>query len=300
MAASDDNDETPRDVEALLDAGEQLAGVEPRVFFVPHPESPNNTVPVILSDTRDGSLVHRRVELAAPILAELDRRQPGPRRREGFFRFAEVESFMDYLTIYGNPSTSLVYASPSRIVGVIDEHPPGADPDGIMPGGWRLHRAEFAPPASLEWTAWCSFDGKAMAQEAFADFVEARLEDVRSEANFPPPAELLTMARDLTVRTRGTFQRSIDVTTGAGVLISRVDNEPSASTIIPRAFVIGVPVYEMGEVYRVEARVRLNVNDSRASFTYTLHRRREIERDAFMGLRARIATAGFRVLAGAP
>lgn len=112
--------------------------------------------------------------------------------------------------------------------------------------------------------------------------------------------EMLKVARELHIRTKGTFQREVNPTTGDFILVNKNETE-TGSTVIPRAFALAIPVFEGGERYQVEARVRFQLTGSGPMFSFTMHRRAEIERDAFDGVRQIIAVGTERpVLAGTP
>jgi uncharacterized protein YfdQ (DUF2303 family) len=281
--------------EALLDAGEQLAGVEPRIAW----QGPDgNEIPVVLHEVANHEgTVAKTVAVAHDLLKAIDERAEHPRRRKGVHTLLELNSFIDYVNRYKNTETSIVYVDPMRFTAscVFDDHHAGPN---VSNADWRQHIATYACPRSPEWQIWCANDQKPLTQEAFADFIEARLEDLRKEHDYPAPLDMLTMARNLLVRTKGTFERSLDPTTGNGVLTNKTENE-TGSTVIPRAFVLGIPVFEGGAAYRVEARIRMQVADGRASFSYTMHRRKEIERDAFGDIRREIlAETKLPLLAG--
>lgn len=175
-------------------------------------------------------------------------------------------------------------------------HPEGAS----SKAAWRQHRAVYTCPRSPEWKAWSEQDGRPLAQEAFADFIEARLEDLKAGEGYPKPLDVLQMARHLVMHQKGTFKRKIDPTNGNGILINKVEND-AGSTVIPRAFQLAIPVFEGGTRYLIEARVRFAIAEGRPVFSYTLHRRKEIERDAFNKVRSKFqAATAVVVLAGTP
>jgi hypothetical protein len=92
------------------------------------------------------------------------------------------------------------------------------------------------------------------------------------------------MARNLQIHTKGRYERMVNPTTGAYSMICSQDMEKT-STEIPRAFLAALPVFEGGEVYRVEMRIRFQLVDAAPSFAFSMHRRAEIERDAFGAVR---------------
>jgi uncharacterized protein YfdQ (DUF2303 family) len=283
-------------IQSALEAGKRLAEVGSRFTMIEHPNEPDVKVPVATLDQGEGGV---RVAVLTDALAELDKRAAYPRRREGTFKLTELESFIAYINRYKDEHTTIAWADSERcqVTTVFDDHSGGGDTTNAS---WRAHRAVYSCPRSAEWQAWCEQDGRAMPQEKFGDFIEARLEDLRSADGYPKPLDVLAMARHLVVRSKGTFERQVNPTTGEGILVNKLENDTD-STVIPRAFVLGIPVFEGGDAYQVEARVRFAITEGRAAFSYTLHRRKEIERDAFADVRAKVvASTSVVLLAGSP
>lgn len=223
----------------------------------------------------------------------------GPPRRTGIVTLHEVMSFISHVTRFALKDQTTVWADARdfSVQAVFDDDPAGPD---LKAAGWRAHRAKYTCPRSPEWLAWTGADGKDFKQEAFAQFLEDRLEEIAGKDGYPRAAELLEMARNLTINVTGKFKKSIDPTSGTGTLIC--ENEHGAgSTRIPRAFVLGLRVFEGGPPYEVEARIRFVMREGTPIFSFNLHRRAEIERDAFNDVRSTIARGtGLPIFAGTP
>lgn len=262
---------------AAIESGRRSADINRRLVVF-------EGVPLVSSN--DGGAA-----VAKDLLAELDARRL-PARRKGIATLAELESFVELVNRFKGPAT-VAFADVSRfqVSAILDYNPPGAASPSDPLAGWMQHRAVYVCPRSPEWKAWTAHEGRPMSQTEFADFVEARLEDLRSgskDADYPKPVDVLAMARNLLVRTSGTFQRTIDPTTGTGTLIAKTEHG-AESTKIHRAFLLGLRIFEGGELYAVEARVRFSLIEGRPAFSYQLHRRAELERDAFADVRKKVA-----------
>lgn len=285
-----------------ITAGMQLAGIGPRLAFLEHPDregQPGAKVPIALitEATDDGRFISR-VRVPEDVVHAFADQAPGPRRREGTVTLTDEDSFIAFVNRWGSQAT-VIYANTDALafVAVIDDHPQG---DAVAAAHWRKHRATYACPRDPAWKAWIANDGTGMAQVAFADFIEARLEDMVKAEGCAAPLDVLQMARQLHIRTKGTFQREINPTTGDSILVNKTETD-TGSTVIPRAFAIAIPVFEGGERYQIEARVRFGFVEGAPRFSYTLHRRKENERDAFNAIRRKIGDATDRlVLAGTP
>lgn len=280
------------DVKTILEAGQNLGTVGGRVTDLSHPDDSDVSIPIALVTTPNGGST---VQVAKEILDALDQRRTGPHRRSGTTRITEVDSLIAFLKRWGGPQT-VVYADTAALalVAVIDDHPEGAA------SAWRQHRAVYSCPRAAEWLAWTGQADKPMRQGEFGDWIEARLEDLVKADGVPAPTEMLAIARKLTVLTKGTFQRDINPVTGDSVLINKLETQ-TGSTEIPRAFAIAIPCFEGGDRYQLEARLRFALQDGVPLFSFTLHRAKEIERDAFNEVRVKVGEAtGMPVLAGTP
>lgn len=281
-----------------IEAGKELAGAAPRIVHIAHPQAPSNMIPVALVTTTEGETT---IVPLVEALEILDKREPFALRRDNLVRLYEAESLIAYVKRFGSERT-LVYANTTgfEFTAVLDDHPeaPAGTPEDKA--GWRAHRAYYACPRSPEWLAWTGRDGKASSQTEFADFIEGRLEDLVSADGFPRPVDILQVARNLNIRTKGQFQREMNPTNGDYIMVNKLETT-SESTQIPRAFVIGVPVFEGGQRYQVECRIRFSIVGGTPQFSFVMHRRLEIERDAFNGVRSKIGTdTGRLILAGTP
>lgn len=286
------------EVDAAVEAGKQALTAGDRIHhfdadMLDHPES----IPVAL--TRTGEQLQPMHEL----IGLLDQRAPAPRRRKGTAKFTELASFIDHVNRFKDVD-SAIFADIDgcSLTAVLDYHQATA---GGAPR-WGQHRSVYASKLSKAWQLWVEHDGQKMRQEVFAQFLEDHQDDLRAptgngeDKTFPAPSELLTMARNLTINTKGVFSRSINQTTGEGQLICKNENETS-STRIPPIFLLGVQVFEAGAFYAVQARLRLDMSGGAPLFSYALYRPEEIKREAFDEVRQ---TAKERtelpVLAGSP
>jgi hypothetical protein len=255
------------------------------------------------------------VEVLTDALFRADERAPAPRRLKGQSSHLELGSFIDHVN-RTKDFDSVIWAEPSRGTitavynydgarGLEAKLPDGNAKISSAGPGWRDYRAVYHAPKSEQWQFWTKLHGQALRQDAFGNMVEDRARDLvaadKGEDEFVGPAKLLEVARNLAVRTNEKFERKINVHTGESTLISVNENEPTTSTKIPRGFLLGIPVYEAGTIYRIEASLRFAMVEGRPTFTVHLMNTRETERDAFNAMRAEVAKAtGLQVFAGQP
>ena len=153
-------------------------------------------------------------------------------------------------------------------------------------------RAGYVCPLSDQWRFWTSLDGQWKTQEQFAELLEDRLYDLTSGEGYPDPISVLEMARNLKIYSKGQLERRIDKVTGEHHMVNKLEHAEN-STKIHASFLLALPVFEGGTIYKVEARIRFQLRSGAPVFSYSLFRRAEIQRDAFAAVRdaAREATA---------
>lgn len=278
-----------------------------------------------------------QVMLAKDVTDWLATRAPRPRERAGTAVFTELDSFIAHVRRNrGEQSAIFANTKAFELVAVYDYHeqgPPTASghkpPESIAPlpptaspqdiedakadlaaawaayvaagrAGWMRHRAKYSCPRSRQWETWTARDGAPMSQADFGDFLESNLEDVTTEEGMAAPAQLVDMARNLQVYTSGVFERKIDPTTGTGTLVCKEEHGAN-STRIPRAFALAIPVFDAGERYLIEARIRFAMEGGRPRFAYVLHNRARVEQDAFGVARRKVERdTELPVFAGTP
>lgn len=237
-----------------------------------------------------------RVEVLNEIIDRIEERQPGPRRRSGRLSLTELDSFIELVNRF-KESSSTLWAGTNVLTCVFNDHSSGADP---ALAGWRDHVAVYSCPFSDEWKAWTNRADSAMSQDEFASWLDEHLEDITGGEGYPKSAELMEMTRGLQVHTKGTFQRVVDPTTGQYSLVAK-EEHTSNSTKIPRAFQLGLRVFEGGARYAVEARIQFRMGQGRPVFSFSLHRAAEIVKVAFAEVRERVsAETELPLFAGSP
>lgn len=287
---SDDNN-----TQAALDAGEKLAEITRRITESDH-EGLN--LPIAIERDSDGG---EKIVVLHDVIKTSDARASAPRRLVGMARFSELASFIAHVSRFKDEG-SAVFADVDHctVTAVYDYH------HGADDARWCGHRAVYACPLSKPWQLWTRNDGAKMPQDTFAQFIEDNLPDLASpvgngeDKDLPMPAEMLTMARNLVIRSKGEFSRSLNPVTGESSLVCKNENE-ATSTKIPRAFLLGIPVFEAGAMYRVEARMRMDMSSGRPLFSYSLYQPEVIKRDAFGEVRAKvIEQTSLPLFAGSP
>lgn len=209
-----------------------------------------------------------------------------PPRLDEVTQHHEVESFIAHVNHFKTDNTALwVDTRGPRIEACYDYHHGPGEP------GWCRHRAVYACPLDEAWHRWTAITEGPMSQEELADFLDSNYEDLTSPPEDmvgPKPMDLLEMARDLQIHTKGQFSRKIDPATGEYAMVCK-EEHTQQSTKIPRQFWIGIPVFCGGAAYRIEFRLRFKLSEGKPKFYISMHRGDAVMTDALNEVRARIA-----------
>lgn len=262
--------ETENNTQAAIDAGRQLAGAETKTLELTrsfHDGAPVVSLGIIKAD--------EKIVVLTEAMNEVDARAERPLARRGVAVLTDVDSFIAHGNRFKD-AHSAVFADRAgvKLQAVYDYHDEKAR--------WGKHRAAYACPLSRQWKLWLGGNEKPFGQEEFGTFIDDNMGDLAAPdaGDFPAPTKVLDMARNLVVRSKGTFERKLNPTTGEATLVSKDEHEPE-STKIFRAFLIGIQVFEGGTAYRVEARLRFSLASGRPQFSYSLYQHERVMEDAF-------------------
>lgn len=224
----------------------------------------------------------------------------GPRQRGGVATLLSLDSFIQHVKRFSD-SGSVVFADNNRtapkLTAVLDYHMADTKVDGAttergMPRFGR-HRSTFAFPLSDEWKAWNEKNGKPMKMAEFAHFLEDHAIDVLGahEIDLSPaaakyvdriggtgriadPAALVTLAQNFEVFEQSNAGERQNLATGEGRVsldVIHVDGQ-GRPLEVPTMFVLGIPVFKMGELFQIIARLRYRKQGGEIVFFYELWR----------------------------
>lgn len=181
----------------------------------------------------------------------------------------DAASFIAYINKHKLEETALYGSMGDKpvFVGVIDDNAAGV-------AAWREHKATYACPLSHEWDTWNSslHNGKAKTQVEFARFVEDNLLDIVE----PSAAEVLAVSRTLEAKKAVSFSSGVRLDNGDVQFLYNEETKGTAGkgTIdVPERFTIAIPVFEGGDKYAIDARLRYRISDTgQLSMWYELER----------------------------
>ena len=223
-----------------------------------------------------------------------DQYRTAPRLRQGSATLLSIDSLIDHINRFKD-ADSIVFADDNRtapsITAVLDYHRIGAGGDPRF----GKHRSLFGFPLSDEWKAWNESNATAMSMADFAAFLENRIIDVLyvipGEDSLPEdvqrlidtlgggdtvatPNKLMELARGLQVNESAVVQEAVNLSTGEGVVRFQSEHTDAAGAPlkVPSLFLIGIPVFNNGPLYRIAARLRYRKAGGRLTFWYELWR----------------------------
>ena len=251
----------------------------------------------------------------ADIKPLMDQYRDRPERRTGTAVFRHLQSFIEW-TQRNSSDHSVIFANPSEdapsLLAVIDYHDKGAPrPPRVDPGthdngdaNWCQHRGAYPMKLSKAWRLWAGLDDKPIKQGDLAALLEDRITDIlmppaETSANeadiklldlvrqlggtLAGPSRMLELSRGLSVYEQSKVTNVANLTTGEKQIVYETslqgsDGEPIR---VPSMFLIGIPVFELGPLYRIPVRLRFRKNSGEITWTLLRHRPEIFFEDAF-------------------
>lgn len=240
----------------------------------------------------------------------LDEYADRPDRKAGSATLTAEADFIGHVNRFRDANSAVFAkadpAAPS-ILAVLDYHEAG---EGKPRFG--KHRSVYACPLSEEWQAWMKMDGVAMAQAAFAEFIEDRIGDLAmppqlSDApddvklieaaamlggRFALPSSLMELSRGIQLDVAEKVRQAINLSTGEIDIVYANDHgEAGRKLSVNNLFLVCIPVFRDGPLYRMIGRLRYRLKDGVISWFYNLWRDDKVFDHAFEEIIGRVAEA---------
>jgi uncharacterized protein YfdQ (DUF2303 family) len=259
----------------------------------------------------------------------LDEYRLAPERRRGISTHGDLPSFIEHVNRFKDADSAL-FATPLRrdeqgrltrppsLTAVLNYHRIGAA--GAPQFG--DHRSVYDCPLSEEWRDWARCDGEKMSQQDFAEFIEDRIADVvappvgaptlaggenvlatEDDARlldaakllngvFAGPSKLMELARGMAVTVNERVKQAVNLQTGEiAVQYETQHGEAGQKVQVPNLFLIAIPVFELGSLYRMIVRLRYRAGNSGIAWFFQLYRPEKVFDHAFKEV-AETARAG--------
>ncbi len=215
---------------------------------------------------------------------DIEKYRQAPRAREGSAVALTLASFVDLVIRHADEGSAIFaetrWPNP-KLTAVIDYHDVAKQPRH------GRHRIVYDFPITDELKAWQAMNGKAMAQDAFAAFIEEHLSDLASpfdgerdeferlfKEKFGTPSEILSLSRELEVLVGHHVKNKVRLSSGESeiVFVEEHTDKSGQKVVVPGIFMVSVPAFVDGEPVRIPARLRYRVADGGLKWFYQLYR----------------------------
>lgn len=249
----------------------------------------------------------------------LDAARPFPRRRVGVAKVRSTASLVALTNRHRHENDTVVFAWPDRrcplLTTIFDYHPPT---DDVTSASWAQHRAVYAPELSEEWKAWTGAHGKRLDQRSFAEFVEDHVSDVIVPpaddeklaelallvgGRYALPADLVTLSRGLQVSSEVKVRDAVTLSSGEIAVTYEESHRDGkgAPLQVPNLFVLAIPVFYAGPLYRIPVRLRYSLRDGGVQWSVHLYRHDRVFDHAFEEICSTVeAETGAPLFVGSP
>jgi hypothetical protein len=231
-----------------------------------------------------------------------------PLRRRGTAKLADLDSFIAWANRFKG-ADSAIFAAPDAqspsLLCIADYHTSGpADPlnkDGDPTARHCAHRASYDFPVSKEWRAWKGISGRSLDKGELGDFIEANALDIenptpailaldaskakagwesrmietaqRIEGRFGQLGQLLSLSKSFAIYESSDLSVKVNRDTGEQQIQflnehKGADGQPIS---LPNLYMITVPVFENGALFRLPVRFQYKKSGSTVKFKLTLH-----------------------------
>lgn len=214
-----------------------------------------------------------------------------PKHIDGTASMTRLESFVDHVNRFKD-SHSAIFARDDMVApsltAVFDYHE-----DRIDGGGPRFgrHKSKFAFPLAPEWKAWTGQNKQAMRLNDFAEFIEDRFVDVEhitdtsilnddiqklvamiGQNGIASPSDLVVLSRGLKVHVKDEVTDTRNIASGEIEVQFKSEHQDRNGNklVVPGLFVLTIPIFKGGDLYRIAARLRYRVKEGALVFWYEM------------------------------
>lgn len=202
-----------------------------------------------------------------------------PLRVKSVIETDTVAAWLSYWNRFSDVNSTALFDLPAaKLAGYIDYH------EAVGEARWLEHQVIYQCPMTPEWKRWKDHSGKPMDQIAFARFIEDAIPDITD----PTGADMLEIAKSLTVHNKVNFRQAIRLDNGETQFTYEENIEgqagPKGQLKIPQTITLGIRLFDGGPGYSVEARFRYSIKDAKLAMWYDLVRPERVHEAAVMDI----------------
>lgn len=196
--------------------------------------------------------------------------QTAPRRTRALMKADTVEGFCDYVKNFAGDYTALFHRISAPIfLAIVDYH----DPDQPQ---WCEHRVSLEMKTSEQFITWASLKSKPKDQMEFGEFIEQNAGDI----NHPPAASLLEQVLNFGQMTNVTFSSVRRLDNGQAQITYNEENKVTNRAELPTVITLGIPIFEGGPNYAIEALLRYRVREGNLRLWFEIKEIAKVRREA--------------------
>lgn len=201
-------------------------------------------------------------------------------------QFDDRQSLVTYINRHRAPASVLIADyDKGEITAHLDWHPANEAKDFGTAGAAR-HRATLTMRPSEEFKRWDEVEGKMLAQDVFARFLEENATDIYE----PEPTVMMEIARDLEAASGHTIKARTRLENGDMGFTFEKESRVTSNTAVPTEFVLMIPVYHGEEPEALRAKFRWRV-DGGLTLGFVWHRVEYMRRARFAQVAHEVAEA---------
>ena len=204
-------------------------------------------------------------------------RELQPRRKTGTIKVFNVQSLNSFIAHNRDAGNITVYCDSNplapSIVAVLNDH-------GDEGPGHRDLRCVVEFRQTPEWKKWLGINGKMIAQEEFAEFIEENMVDIVD----PTGAQMLEIVTYLQATRSADFKSALSLSSGA-VQFTNVENLNASvgagQIAVPTEFTLGIVPIQGSPRFKINARFRFRITDGKLRLGLKLLRIEEVMGEVF-------------------
>lgn len=227
----------------------------------------------------------------------IDEYRTAPERYTGMAVAQTLESFIAYCQKFGSPVEASIFADS----GYIPSIKAVLNYNTVNNPGWKDYGIQYFFPRSQEWNFWMAKNGQKMTQDDLAAFIEDRIMDIiappsasktddpmnvismKLEAPIATPGKLLATSRGIAINVNEKVANAVSLSTGeVQITYEQSHSDKKGQPInVPKLFLIGIPVFLDGPLYRLAVRLRYTLSQGEITWRYDIYQPEKALLDAF-------------------
>lgn len=226
-----------------------------------------------------------------------------PKRKTGQVVVDDVASFAQYYAKHADPDSE-VYADidHGKVTAVLDAHTGTTTNDGHA--RWGDHTLILQLKHTEQWKTWAGKNRQYMTQQDFAEFLEENLVDI-APGGPVDAATLLEVATNFQAKTKVSYSSGTVLASGDIRLNYQEETDASGGVKgtfqVPKTFLLGLAPFDDTDPYKITARFRYRIQNSRLAMGYILDRPEDVVRDAVKTVVTKVEEAtAIKVMRGTP